>query len=83
MAARDYIEFSLLLLTALYFYRRGFRKGACQTRKIWRALLEKSAPVESIPPVQPQIIPQPPRVLVRGTQAFFADSSIQGGFGKN
>ncbi len=83
MAARDYIELTLLLLTALYFYRRGFRKGVAKTRKIWRAILEKSASVDSLPPLKPETAPQLPRALVRGPQAFFANSAIHGSFGKN
>lgn len=82
MSAKDYIYIAFLGLAALHFYRRGFRVGAEQTRKIWKAAVEKTVPMTELPP--PETEPKlPQRVLVRGPRAFFSTSTIRGCFGKN
>jgi hypothetical protein len=84
MAARDYIEISLFLVIAILCYRRGFRKGVLQTRKIWRGILEKSAQVQPIAKPEPTPQTKQPQVVMRGSQAIFLESSsIQGKFGRN
>jgi hypothetical protein len=84
MAARDFIEISLFLVIAILCYRRGFRRGVLQTRKIWRGILEKSAQVQSLGKPETPPATKQPQVVMRGSQAVFLESSsIQGRFGRN